>query len=238
MNRNSYFLFILMLTLVVSSCKKDNYAAPDAELFGTFIDRDTKEPIAQDIINGTAIELIEHGWVTGQTNITQSLVIKGDGTYKNSQIFPGKYLVRAVRGNFQNIPAIDTFEIKKGSNQLDFTVVPYIRVKDPVIVKNGTVVTATFKLEQTTTQNVSRIGLYVHPNPNVGQPMKLIFVEQTLNRVVTPTETFTITLDMAAGSNTSWNTLRPGEQYYFRIGALSSATSAKHNYAPPVRLTR
>ena len=238
MNRGRYFLLFIILGVVVPSCKKDNYAAPDAELFGTFIDKDTKEPIAQDIISGTVIELIEHGWVTGQTNITQSLVAKGDGTYRNSDIFSGKYLVRAVRGNFQNIAAIDTFEIKKGSNKLDFEVVPYIRVKAPSIVKNGNIVTATFKLEQTTTQNVSRIGLYVHPNPNVGQPMKLVFVEQTLNRVTTPTETFTITLDLAAGSNTSWNTLRLGEQYYFSIGALSSATSAKYNYAPPVRLTR
>ena len=238
MNRVKYFLLFVTLGIVASSCKKDNYAAPNAELYGTFIDRDTKQPVAQDIISGTVIELIEHGWVEGQTNITQSLVIKGDGTYRNTDIFSGKYLVRAVRGNFQNIPAIDTFEIKKGSNKLDFEVVPYIRVKDASIVKNGNIVTATFKLEQTTTQNVSRIGLYVHPNINVGQPMKLVFVEQTLNRVINPTETFTITLDMAAGSNTSWNTLRPGEQYYFRIGALSSATSAKYNYAPPVRLTR
>ena len=238
MNRGRSFLFIIFIGCLLASCKKDNYAPPDAELFGTFIDKDTKQPIPQDIISGTVIELIEHGWVTGQTNITQSLVVKGDGTYRNTDIFSGKYLVRAVRGNFQNIAAIDTFEIKKGSNKLDFEVLPYIRVKEPSIVKNGNIVTATFKLEQTTTQNVSRIGLYVHPNPNVGQPMKLVFIEQTLNRITTPTETFTITLDLAAGSNTSWNTLRLGEQYYFRIGALSSATSAKYNYAPPVRLTR
>jgi hypothetical protein len=233
-----YFLVFTLLGMFGVSCKKDNYAGPNAELYGTFIDKDTREPVAQDIINGTVIELIEHGWVEGQTNITQTLVAKGDGTYRNSDIFSGKYLIRAVRGNFQNIPAIDTFEIKKGSNELNFEVTPYIRVKEPSIVKNGNIVTATFKLEQTTTQNVSRIGLYVHPNPNVGQPMKLVFVEQTLNRVTTPGETFTITLDMAAGSNTDWKFLRPGEQYYFRIGALSSATSAKYNYAPAVRLTR
>ena len=238
MTRAKYFIIVLALGLLAGSCEKDNYAAPNAELYGTFIDKDTKQPVAQDIVSGTVIELIEHGWVEGQTNVTQSLVIKGDGTYRNSDIFSGKYLVRAVRGNFQNIPAIDTFDIKPGANKLDFEVTPYIRVKDPVIVKNGNIVTATFKLEQTTTQNVSRIGLYVHPNPNVGQPMKLVFAETTLNRVTTAGETFTVTLDMAAGSNTSWNTLRPGEQYYFRIGALSSATSAKYNYAPAVRLTR
>src|SRR5690349_2187240 len=137
MKRINYFLLFIVLGIAVSSCKKDNFNGPNAELYGTFIDKDTKEPVAQDIVAGTVIELIEHGWVEGQTNITQSLVIKGDGTYKNSQIFSGKYLVRAVRGNFQNIPAIDTFEIKPGSNKLDFQVTPYIRVKQPSIVKNG-----------------------------------------------------------------------------------------------------
>ena len=235
MNRIRYFIFFIALGVAFSSCEKDNYDGPNAELSGTFIDKDTKQPIAQDIISGTVIELIEHGYVVGQTNITQTLVAKGDGTYQNSEIFAGKYLVRPVRGNFQNIAAIDTFEIKKGSNKLDFLVTPYIRVKEPTIVKTGSTVTATFKLEQTTAQNVTRIGLYVHPNPNVGQPMKLAFVETNLNRLATPTETFTITMNL--DNFKSFTQLRQGEQYYFRIGALSSATSAKYNYAPPVRLT-
>jgi hypothetical protein len=235
MNRIRYFIFLIIVSALVSSCEKDNYDGPNAELHGTFIDKDTKQPLAQDIISGTVIELIEHGWVENQTNVTQTLVVKGDGTYANSQIFSGKYLVRAVRGNFQNIPTIDTFEIKPGKNELNFEVTPYIRIKEPSIVKNGNTVTATFKLEQTTTQNVTRIGLYVHPNPNVGQPMKLAFVETNLNRMTTPTETFTITMNL--DNFKSWTQLRPNEQYYFRIGAVSSATSAKYNYAPPVRLT-
>ena len=235
MKRMKYLILFIAFGIVFSSCEKDNYDGPSAELSGTFIDKVTNQPLAQDIISGTVIELIEHGWVVGQTNVTQSLVIKGDGTYQNSLIFPGKYLIRAVRGNFQDIPPIDTFEIKKGINKLDFMVVPYLRIKDPSIVKNGNTVTATFKLEQTTTQNVTRIGLYVHPNPNVGQPMKLVFVETNLNRVTTPTETFTITMNL--DNFKSWTQLRQGDQYYFRIGALSSATSAKYNYAPPVRLT-
>jgi hypothetical protein len=232
MNKIKY-IFTFGLLAVISSCEIDNYEAPSAELYGTFIDEGTNQPLAQDIINGTVIELIEHGFVKGQTNVTQTLVAKGDGTYKNSLIFPGKYLVRAVRGNFQNISAVDTVNIT-GSTNLDFKVTPYLRIKEPSIVKVGTKVTATFKIEQTSTQNVTRIGLYVHPNSNVGGPMTLTSrVETTLNRLATPTETFSITIDLAANSTT----LIPGQQYYFRIGALSSAGSAKHNYAPAVRIT-
>jgi hypothetical protein len=235
MRKSVYIVIVLFIAIFNSSCEKDNYPGPNAELEGTFIDKATNQPVAQDIINGTTIEIIEHGWVTGQTNITQSLVPMGNGSYKNSQIFSGKYLVRAVRGNFQETPVIDTFEIRKGSNKLDFLVTPYIRVKESAIVKSGNNVIATFKLEQTSTQNVARIGLFVHPNPNVGQPMKLAFVERDLNRVASPGETFTITMNL--DNFKGWTQLREGEQYYFRIGAVSSATSAKYNYAPPVRLT-
>ncbi len=232
MKKLKYILYFTIL-FVASSCKVDNYEQPSAELYGTFIDAGTSQPLAQDIVNGTVIELIEHGFVKGQTNVTQTLVVRGDGTYKNSLIFPGKYLVRAVRGNFQDIPPIDTVVIN-ASTKLDFLVTPYLRIKEPSIVKVGTKVTATFKIEQTSTQNVSRIGLYVHPNPNVGSPMTLTSrVETTLNRLATPTETFSITIDLAANSAT----LLPGQQYYFRIGALSSAGSAKFNYAPAVRIT-
>ena len=222
-----------MLALV-SSCEIDNFDGPNAELHGTFIDQETNEPLAQDIVNGTVIEIIEHGWVVDQTNVTQTLVVKGDGSYRNSEIFSGKYLVRAVRGNFHEIAPIDTVDIV-GSTKLDFLVTPYLRIKEHSIVREGTTVTATFKIEQTSAQNVARIGLYVHPNPNVGQPMTLTpRVEQTLNRLVDEEETFTLTIDLAANSTI----LLPGQQYYFRIGAVSSATaSAKFNYAPPVRLT-
>ncbi|MEX2565722.1 MAG: hypothetical protein WD431_07270, partial [Cyclobacteriaceae bacterium] len=72
-----------MVLVIASSCEIDNYEQPNAELYGTFIDEGTNEPLAQDIINGTVIELIEHGWVENQTNVTQTLVSKGDGTYQN-----------------------------------------------------------------------------------------------------------------------------------------------------------
>lgn len=232
MNKIKYLLFFILFA-VITSCEKDNYEDPNAELYGTFIDEATGEPIAQDIINGTVIELIEHGWVKDQTNVTQSLIVKGDGTYQNSQIFAGKYLVRAVRGNFVDIPPIDTVEIK-GKTKLDFKVTPYLRIKDANIVRDGSKVIATFKIQQNTTQNVARVGLYVHPNPNVGQPMTLTSrVEQTLNRTTLPTEIFTIEINLAGNSSI----LIPGQQYYFRIGAVSSANSAKFNYGPAVRIT-
>jgi hypothetical protein len=231
MNRIKYLLLFILFG-VITACEKDNYDGPDAELYGTFIDEATGEPLAQDIINGTVIELIEHGWVKDQTNVTQTLVVKGDGSYRNSQIFAGKYVVRAVRGNFVDIPPVDTLEIR-GSTKLDFKVTPYLRIKDASIVRNGNSVTATFKIQQNTTQNVSKIGLYVHPNPNVGQPMTLTSrVEQTLNRVTTPTETFTVSINLA--NNTAF--LKAGQEYYFRIGALSSANAAKFNYAPAVKI--
>jgi len=232
MKRVKYSI-LFIIAAMFASCELDNFERPDAELYGTFIDQETGEPLAQDIVNGTVIEIIEHGWVEGQTNVTQTLVVKGDGSYRNSQIFAGKYLVRAVRGNFHEIPPIDTVEIA-GRTKLDFMVTPYLRIKEPTIVRDGNVVRATFKIEQTSAQNVNRIGLYVHPNPNVGQPMTLTSrVEQTLDRLTDPDEMFTLEINL----DDHTRTLLPGQQYYFRIGAVTSVPSAKFNYAPPVRIT-
>ncbi|MFC4874728.1 DUF3823 domain-containing protein [Negadavirga shengliensis] len=226
-------IFYLLAVAMNLSCEIDNYDQPNAELYGTFIDEGTNQPLAQDIVNGTVIELIELGWVENPTNVTQTLVSMGDGTYRNSQIFSGEYLVRAVRGNFHEIPAIESMEIK-GRTKLDFLVTPYLRIVDPVIERVGSTVTATFRIEQTSTQDVARIGLYVHPNPNVGNPMTLTSrVESNINRLTDPEENFTLSIDLDANSNT----LQQGKPYYFRIGALSSAGSAKFNYGPAVRIT-
>ena len=71
------------MLLTIKSCSLDNYEKPNAILFGSFIDQETGELIEQDIINGTKITVIEHGFETPQE---QYLVVKNDGTYRNTMI--------------------------------------------------------------------------------------------------------------------------------------------------------
>ncbi|SDM48931.1 Protein of unknown function [Catalinimonas alkaloidigena] len=201
----------------------DNYDPPTAGLYGRFIDEATGEPVEQDIIRGTVIELIEHGY---DPVTPQYLIVKNDGSYANTRLFANTYTVQPVRGNFK---VVEAQEVKiEGQTELNFLVTPYIRVKEATITREGDLVTATFKLEQTSVSNVLKVGLYAHPDPHVGEPMHLEKEEQNVSTAVDPNQVFTLEMDL------STTPLESGTTYFFRIGALIDVPEAKYNYAPAV----
>src|SRR5690606_35059602 len=221
------FFITLRLAGLLSACELDNYPGPTASLSGTIIDDETGEPVQQDIIRGTVIELTEHGYDPVQP---QYLIIKNDGSYENSRLFANTYTVQPVRGNFI---AVEPQEVAiKENTKLDFHVIPYIRVKDVSIEKAGTIIKATFRLEQTVPNNIVKIGLYAHPDPHVGEPMAIARTEQELHRPVSDDELFTLELDPAAHTEF----LKQGNTYFFRVGALIDVGEAKFNYEAAVAI--
>jgi hypothetical protein len=219
--------FLIIAALAFASCEKDNYDGPTAGLAGRFIDAETGELVQQDIIRGTQIEIIEHGY---DPVSPQYLLVKVDGTYENGLLFENTYTVQPKRGNFVDIAPQDL--VIKGKTTLDFTVTPYIRILQPTITKNGNKIVATFKLEQNVVNNVRKIGLYAHKDIQVGEPMRQLAVEQTLNAVSNPATTYQLEIDLPANNTI----LKPGTNYYFRIGALIDVGEAKLNYAPAVKI--
>jgi len=228
MKKIKLYISALMLTFAAGACSIDNYPAPDSQLYGTFLDVETNEPIEQDIIRGSTIEFIEHGYAS-QTK--QVMIVKNDGTYRNNLIFSNTYTVTPVRGNF--VPTEPKEVNVKGETQLDFKVQPYIRLKDVKIEKVGTKVVATFKLQQTVINNVKKIGLYAHPEPAVGEPMRTVLADQEINAVTDPNKVYKLEMDIPSNSSN----LKTGSQYFFRVGAIIDAPESKYNYAKAVRLT-
>lgn len=227
MRKFNLLVIAIGLTCVLASCELDNYEGPNAALSGSFIDAETGELVQQDVIRGTNIQLTEHGY---DPVSPQLLVVKNDGTYANTLLFANTYTVQPVRGNFI---AVTPQEVAiKGDTKLDFTVTPYIRIEEVNIVRNDTKVVATFKVRQNVTNNVRKIGLYVHADPNVGETMRLAAAENTLNAVIDPAQLYTLEIDLAANSST----LVSGKPYFFRVGALIDVGEAKPNYAPAVRI--
>jgi hypothetical protein len=218
---------LIIAALAFAGCEKDNYDGPTAGLAGRFIDAETGELVQQDIIRGTQIEIIEHGY---DPVTPQYLLVKVDGTYENSLLFENTYTVQPKRGNFVDITPQDV--LIKGKTTLDFTVTPYIRILSQSIVKTGDKVIATFKLEQNVVNNIKKIGLYAHKDVQVGEPMRQVAAEQTLNAPSNPATTYQLEINLPANSST----LKPGFEYYFRIGALIDVGEAKLNYAPAVRI--
>lgn len=221
-------IYILAVTLAFSACKLDNLEKPAAGLSGKFIDAQTNELVQQDIIRGTQIELKEHGY---DPVSSQFLVVKTDGTYENSMLFANTYTIQPVRGNFIAVEP-QKFKISPGST-LDFKVVPYIRIREASITKTGNKIVATFKIQQNIISNVKKIGLYAHVDSRVGEPMRQVAAERELNAVTDANQVYTLEIDLPSNSAV----LKPGNQYYFRIGALIDASEAKLNYAPAVRIT-
>lgn len=227
MNKIKIILILIASIGFLSSCELDNYEGPNAGLYGSIIDAETGELVEQDIIRGAVIEIREHGY---DPVSPQYLVIKNDGTYENSRLFANTYTVQPVRANFK---PVDPQEVKiKGQTKLDFMVTPYIRVKDVEITQSGNKIVATFKLEQTSVSNVSKIGLYAHPDPHVGEPMQIAKVEQNIHAIVDQNQIYTLELDTTTDPD-----LSPGTQYFFRVGALIDVPEAKFNYAPAVSIT-
>jgi hypothetical protein len=135
-----------------------------------------------------------------------------------------------VRGNFIDIAAQEV--VINGETKLDFVVTPYIRVKEANISKVGTKVIATFKLEQNVLNPIRKISLYAHSDSRLGDGMRLAVSEKTINVVAVPNNVYTIEMDLPSNSST----LKPGLDYYFRVGALINVPEAKPNYAPAVKL--
>ncbi len=225
--RNTFIL--LSFIAVCTSCELtdlDNYEGPTAGLSGKIIDDATGELVEQDIIRGSVIEIIEQGYTS-----PQYLIMKNDGTYANTRLFANTYSVQPVRGNFKGV---DAQQVNiSGQVILDFRVTPYIRIKDAQIEKDGDIITATFKLEQTSVSNVLKVGLYAHRDPHVGETMQLAKEELNVNAVVDPNHVYTIEMDMFSDADLFNN---EGKIFYFRIGAVIDVPEAKFNYAPAVTI--
>lgn len=227
MKKYFYYIFIINIIITItSSCTLDNYDAPNATLCGSIIDIETNELVEQDIINGTKIVIIESGFEISQE---QFLVIKNDGTYRNTMIFANTYTVQPKRGNFAEIDPQDV--VIKGETKLDFMVLPYIRVKDVNIYKTGTKIKATFYLQQTGYDDIQKIGLYVDREQTVGEPKRILAKEMPIGAKVKPDQLFTLEIDL-----TNSPILKTGETYFFRVGALINVPEAKFNYAKAIKI--
>ncbi len=228
MKKIIYIGIIAIAGLLADACSLDNYDAPDSGLRGSILDKDTGEKVEQDIIGGSVINFIELGWENANL---QKMVIKNDGTYCNSRMFAGKYMLYTnAEANFLPI-SIPELAVD-GQMTLDIQVQPYIRLKNPKVFRSGDVIKAQFTIEQTTEDNCSSIALFVSNQQSVG------FQLSEAAKIILPIgvhydapKQFTIELKLE-----DYPDIKKGKTYYFRIGALASAGGAKYNYAPAEKI--
>ncbi|MBP3237190.1 MAG: DUF3823 domain-containing protein [Bacteroidales bacterium] len=225
-----YILTNFCIISMVSACgldKVDNFDGPDASLSGSIIDAETNELVQTDVIEGTTIKIIEHGY---DPVTPQYLRVKNDGTYSNTMLFKNTYTVQPDQRNFFQI---DEQEIEiKNNTILDFKVIPYVRISNLNVTKVANTVIATFNLSSSDGSPVKTISMFASNQPTVGNAIYSAISSKALNILPDPNHTFTLTLNVA--KNSAYFT--EGKDYYFRVGALSSIGGAKYNYAAPVKL--
>ena len=124
------------------SCGNDNYDAPAETFQGTFIDKDTNEPIqtaASTAIEhgGIRIRLMEYSW--SDNPVPYDFFAKRDGTFNNTKIFKGTYGI-IPEGPFVPLPE-EIIDIE-GVVKKNYFVEPLLRVQwvgEPVLKDDGTI---------------------------------------------------------------------------------------------------
>ena len=154
-------LATLSATVSCSMFKLDNFEGPNAEVTGKLIDVVTGELVSLEAAQSQtfswttwsyvtttdygAIVVYEQGYVpptwqgkpeeyTGKDS-GQPWLVRFDGIYTNTLVFAGtyKYSLQKMLPCYDPEEGKDTFVLQKGKNRMDISVLPFCRVKDPVI---------------------------------------------------------------------------------------------------------
>ncbi len=233
-------VYIFLLVVVFASCEKDNMPGPNSKVFGIIKDKVTGLPVETELINGSSIEAFEQGYATP---VSQKWLIKNSGEYRNDLVFANKYNFELRNSNFFPISVLD-YTIIPGDNNLDFSVDPYIRIKNCKIVYDpaSKKVNATFNLEAgTSAVKVKSVRLYAFGDMYVGEAIKFGTAGSTFSQAFTPSKIIdnsqiTLSIDVAANPTL----FLTGRDYFFRVGALADLTGVgtiRSNYAPYVKIS-
>lgn len=218
---------LCILAVAVVSCKVDTYNLPSETLTGKVVCADGT-PFITEQPNGFRIRLDEV--VDGKiTNFPQYFWGKPDGTFRNTKIFKGTYVVQPVEGAF--LP-VDPVEVEiSGETELTFEVTPNITI-NAAITTSGPDIIAKYRLTKAPgAGKITTARLLVSKwNPNVGMNRLDREAVRDLSGVkdeaiVTTTYTDSV-LDC----------LEPGVTYYVRVAALASNTSGRYNFSEVVKI--
>lgn len=227
-------------TFLLTSCMKDNFEGPNASFFGAIIDEKTNEYVETDLQNGSTIEAYELGY---EDPVAQKWVIKNNGEFRNNLVFANDYDLYLRNGNFYP-QEFKSFKIKKGENEHNFIVKPYLRILDESITYDKTAkkIIAKFKLEGGNgDEKVKNVRLYAFSDMHVGEAVKFDVKNSSdkiegINTVVDPSYQYELSIDLDKNPSL----FKSGRNYFFRIGALANIDNVgtiRHNYAPYVKIT-
>jgi hypothetical protein len=232
-------LFSVFVFLFITSCEIDNYEEPNASVHGYFYDaKDGKTLIGTDIIDGNSIGVYEQGF---KSESKQTWAIDNTGEYTNKRVFAATYRIEFLNTNFYPYEGEKMWTVKRGYNERDFLVTPFLRINNASIIYDASSdkIIAKCKIEEGGSDvTINQIRLFVFTDKWVGNRINSgIQGASILNlngEQIDPNKEYTLIIDRAANKNF----FQYSRNYYFRIGAQAKGPSKygtiRHNYSPLV----
>lgn len=208
------YILLLAVLLITGACKKDNYDAPSSSLKGRLLYN--TEEIGLEY-NQVPLELYQPGF--GKVGAIAASFAQ-DGSY-STLLFDGQYkmVIPTGQGPFRwkekTNGTRDTLSVTVNGNQtLDLQVTPYYLIRNAVYQVNGTMIEATFRIDQIITgdlaKNVERVNLYINKTQFVSGADNIAFTALAASGITDPAHV-NLTVTVPA--------LSPKQDYVFaRVG--------------------
>ena len=212
---------------LLSACQPDTYPLPSETLTGKLILEDGS-PLLTEQPNGFRIKLNEI--VGGKiTDMPQYFWGKADGTFNNTRIFKGEYIVQPVEGAFFPVDPVEI--VISGRTELTFEVTPFLNIMADV-ANSGADLVVRYRIRKAPgAGKITMARVLVSKwNPNVG--MNRIDTEVTRDLSGTDDDT----IGKTTYTDRILDFLEDGVTYYVRVAALSTNTSGRYNFSETVQL--
>jgi hypothetical protein len=211
--------------LAISACTKiDNYPGPNASFQGNIISSAGGNLPTSG--GSTQIWMQQIGWTAPQT-----IPSKFDGTFQDTKLFSGGYKVLPTGGAFWPIYDTVTVTLAQGTKH-DFTVTPYLVIKNFTATLNGTTLTLTYDIDAPVVAGLPTIKdtqPYVNTTQLVGTGASIRDFSD-LN-AVTINKDF---IDMSAADKSRTLTvpnLIPGRSFFVRVGVRLNDSFNSSNFS-------
>lgn len=215
---------VFCIPFLLASCFEiDNYDLPKETLTGVIIDKNTGKPLQTQTYD-CMINLEETSWSDNPTPLKFSS--KPDGTFMNSKVFMGTYIVTPVDGPFIPVEG-KTVEIK-GVASVSFEVEPYLNVSVTNLKQTGSTVTLDFKISSSSDKyKVTDAQVFVANTPFVGDGASIVEFKQGFDFNDVSNADVYSTIHHAELTN-----LKSKRSYFIRVGArVNDPSSRKYNYS-------
>ena len=225
----SNFLVVAAI-LTISACTKiDNYGGPNASFQGNIIS--SAGGNLQTSGGSTQIRLQQIGWTTPQT-----IPSKFDGTFEDTKLFKSAYKVVPTNGAFWPVTDTIVVNIAQGTKH-DFTVTPYIVIKNFTTSLTGTTLTLKYDITAHIAAGLPTIKdtqPYINTTKLVGAGASIREYSDAL--AVSINKNFTDLTDAEKSVTLTVPNMIPGRTFFVRVGVRLSDSFNSSNFSEIVQI--